>query len=113
MPSNGESSYGFTIDAETCAITLRQLGWYCGGCDFVLPNSTYAQPKLSPKDNLSGLVWVSDLESSRNSFCNAFNVKFLVFNDGSKSRGIPPPRFLSLEKLLRLRKMFRDRKFQF
>ena len=55
---------------------------------FVLPSSTYADPGLSPKERDSGLVWLNVRESSRNSFCRADNVKFLVFNEGSKSRGI-------------------------
>ena len=48
---------------------------------FVLPSSTYADPGLSPKERDNGLVWL-------NSFCRADNVKFRVFNEGSKSRGI-------------------------
>jgi hypothetical protein len=55
---------------------------------FVLPSSTYADPGLSPKERDSGLVWLNVRESSRNSFCRADNVKFRVFNEGSKSRGI-------------------------
>lgn len=88
-------------------------GGIYGDCDFVLPSSTYAQPELSPNDNLSGLVWVRDLESSRNSFCNAVNVKFLVFNDGSKSRGILPPLYIVRKFLNTAEEMFRDRKFPF
>jgi hypothetical protein len=55
---------------------------------FVLPSSTYADPGFSPKDRVSGLVSFNFLESNLNSFCKADSVKFLVFNEGSKSRGI-------------------------
>lgn len=57
---------------------------------FVLPSSTYADPGFSPKDKVSGLVSFNFLESNLNSFCKADSVKFLVFNEGSKSRGISP-----------------------
>src|SRR5579862_8756680 len=87
IPSNGESSYGLTTFADTCAMTLLSIPHF-RSVDFVFPSSTYAHPNVSPKDRARGRVWDNPLPSRRRSFCNAPRVKFLVFNEGSRSRGI-------------------------